>query len=62
MKDRIETGVKNDLKFSTVLMDSWFAAQENFEFITQKGKHFIAALKNNRLVALSVDDKNKDAL
>ena len=34
-----------------------FASQESFEYITGKGKHFIAALKNNRLVALSEDDK-----
>ena len=32
-------------------MDSWFAATENFEFI--------AALKDNRLVALSEADKKQ---
>ena len=42
-----------------VLMDCWFAAKENFEFIVKKNKHFVAALKNNRLVALSVDDKKQ---
>lgn len=40
-------------------MDSWFAAQENFEFILKKKKHFIAALKDNRLVALSREDKKQ---
>lgn len=42
-------------------MDCWFAAKENFEFILKKNKHFVAALKNNRLrlVALSLDDKKQ---
>jgi IS4 transposase len=40
-------------------MDSWYAAQENFEFIVKKKKHFIAALKDNRLVALSEADKKQ---
>jgi hypothetical protein len=40
-------------------MDSWFSAGENFDFITRKGKHFIAALKGNRLIALSKEDKGK---
>ena len=38
-------------------MDSWFASKENFEFILKKKKHFVAALKDNRLVALSAEDK-----
>ncbi|MDD1631524.1 MAG: hypothetical protein LUP91_04840 [Methylococcaceae bacterium] len=29
----------------------------NFEFILKKGKHFISAPKDNRLVALSEEDK-----
>ena len=40
-------------------MDSWFAATENFEFIVKKKKHFIASLKDNRLVALSEADKKQ---
>ncbi len=40
-------------------MDSWFASKENFDFITAKQRHFIAALKDNRLVALSEEDKRK---
>jgi IS4 transposase len=40
-------------------MDSWYAAQENFEFIVKKKKHFIAALKDNRLVALSEEGKKR---
>lgn len=59
MRDMIATCVNNALKFRTVLMDSWFASVENFEFIVKKKKHFIAALKDNRLVALSAADKKQ---
>jgi hypothetical protein len=42
-----------------VLTDSWFSLQDNFEFITARGKHFISALKDKRLVALSRPDKKQ---
>lgn len=38
-------------------MDYLFASPENFEFITDRQRYFIAALKDNRLVALSEGDK-----
>lgn len=57
MRQMIETCIRNTLKFRFVLMDSWFSSEENFDFITGKGKDFIAALKDNRLVALNEDDK-----
>lgn len=57
MREMIDTCIRNDLKFRFVLMDSWFSSEENFDFITGKGRHFIAALKDNRLVALSEDDR-----
>lgn len=59
MRSMIATCVNNALKFRTVLMDSWFASVENFEFIVKKKKHFIAALKDNRLVASSAVDKKQ---
>jgi hypothetical protein len=60
MREMIGACLRNGLKFRFVLMDSWFASKENFEFITARQRHFIAALKNNRLVALSEEDrKNK---
>lgn len=59
MRGMIKACMANQLKFRYVLMDSWFAAQDNFEFIVKKKKHFIAALKGNRLVALSEEDKKK---
>jgi SRSO17 transposase len=60
MREMIAVCLQNNLKFRFVLMDSWFASRENFDFITSKERHFIAALKSNRLVALSEEDrKNK---
>ncbi len=59
MRQMIQTCLKNALQFRFVLMDSWFSSEENFEFITSRDKHFIAALKDNRLIALSQDDRTK---
>ena len=59
MRQMIETCCENDLKFHFVLMDSWFSSEENFKFIRRKRKHFIAALKSNRLIALSEDDRKQ---
>jgi hypothetical protein len=57
MREMIATCINNGLKFKYILMDSWFGAVDNFEFITNKKKHFISAVKDNRLVALSEVDK-----
>jgi len=59
MRAMIDVCICNALKFHFVLMDSWFSSEENFDFIIDKGKHFIAALKDNRLVALSEEDRKK---
>jgi len=59
MRQMIDTCILNAVKFRFVLMDSWFASEENFDFITGKDKHFIAALKDNRLVALSEEDRKE---
>jgi hypothetical protein len=59
MREMIYTCLKNNLKFKYILMDSWFSAKDNFEFILKHKKHFIAALKDNRLVALSENDKKQ---
>ncbi|MCI4406668.1 MAG: transposase [Sulfuricurvum sp.] len=57
MRNMIQTCLLNQLKFRFVLMDSWFAATENFEFITKHKKEFIAALKDNRMFAPSLEEK-----
>jgi len=49
---------QNQLKFKYVIWDSWFSAKENMQLVKQKlGKEFVAAIKSNRLVALSEPDK-----
>jgi len=57
MRDMIQTCIANQLKFRFVLMDSWFSSTENFEFIVKHKKEFIAALKDNRLFASSLEEK-----
>jgi hypothetical protein len=59
MRQMIDTCIGNALKFRFVLMESWFSSEENFDFITDKGKHFIAALKDNRLVALTEEGREQ---
>jgi len=58
MRAMIDTCIRNELKFRFVLMDSWFSATENFEFIAGKSRHFIAALNDNRLIAVTEEDRN----
>jgi len=38
------------------LIDSWFSAKENFQYI-RNIEHFISAIKSNRLFATSLEDK-----
>ena len=59
LQDMFLRCVQNRLKFRYVLMDSWFAAKGNFALIRAQGKHFVAVLKDNRLVALSAADKQQ---
>ncbi len=59
LQDMFLRCVHNRLKFRYVLMDSWFAAKDNFELILAQGKHFVAVLKDNRLVALTETDKQQ---
>jgi SRSO17 transposase len=48
----------NGLEYSYVLADSWFSSKQNMEFIHDElGKQFVIALKSNRTVALSYEDK-----
>ncbi len=59
MREMIAICLMNAIKFRYILMDSWFGSKENFAFILEKDKHFIAALKDNRLVALTEQDKKE---
>lgn len=51
---------QNRLRFRFVLADNWFSAKENMVFIKQDmEKDFIMALKSNRTVALTPEDKRQ---
>lgn len=52
-----KTSLKNAIKFRYVLADIWFSSKENMEYILENKRHFIFAIKKNRLVALSKNDK-----
>jgi hypothetical protein len=58
VRSMVDTGMKNQLKFSWVLFDSWFTSVGNMEPIKLKhSKDFIGALTGNRLVALNEEDR-----
>jgi len=59
MREMIGRAINNQLKFRYVLMDIWFSAQENFEFIVKHKKEFISALKSNRKFASTLEDKRQ---
>ncbi len=48
------------VQFKCVLFDSWFSSSETLKYIHQKlNKAFVCPLKGNRLVALSLEDKQQ---
>ncbi len=58
MRQMLTTTINNQLKFKYVLMDSWFSSKENMSFIKRENnKDFICAVKSNRLIALSKEDR-----
>ena len=58
MRDMLSVCKRNRIKYRYVLADSWFSAKENLQFIRNSlDKHFVVAIKSNRTVALSYEDK-----
>jgi len=58
LRQMLRTCQHNQLKYRYVLADSWFSAKDNLTFIRHKlDKHFVVALKSNRTVALSYEEK-----
>ena len=50
----------NEILFSYVLADLWYAAADNMKFVVQElRKHFVFPLKENRRVALSAEDQKQ---
>lgn len=51
---------QNQLRYRYALFDNWFASKENMVFIkVDMGKDFVMALKSNRTVARSLEDKRQ---
>jgi hypothetical protein len=51
---------QNQLRYRYVLTDNWFSSKENMAFIKiELEKEFVMALKSNRTVALSLEDKRQ---
>ena len=51
---------QNQLLYRYVLADSWFCSTENMMFIRHAcNKHFLMAMKSNRKVSLSEEDKQQ---
>lgn len=59
MRNMFQTVLNNQIPFSFVLMDTWFSAKENFEYIVKRKKEFITAVKSNRYFATSLEEKHQ---
>ncbi len=59
LRERLKTLVdQNHIKFRYVLWDTWYSAAENMKFVVNDlHRHFVGAIKDNRTVALSEQDK-----
>ena len=52
--------LRNKVNYGYVLWDTWFSSVENFELVQKRlKKYFVAAIKSNRTVALSWNEKLK---
>jgi transposase len=58
MQEMISAAITNRVKFKYILADSWFSSSENMKFIKKKRKVFIFEMKDNRLAAMSKQDRN----
>ena len=51
---------QNGVNFGYVLNDSWYSSSQNMKYIRDEiGAHFIMAMKSNRKIALSEQDKSE---
>jgi hypothetical protein len=58
LRDMVKVCCQNNLLFRYVLADSWFCSNENMMFIRHGcDKHFLMAMKSNRKVSLTLEDK-----
>ncbi len=62
MRQMLRMCQHNQITYRYVLADSWFSAKDNLTFIRKTlQKHFVVALKSNRTVALSYEQKRQGA-
>jgi hypothetical protein len=60
LRNRLAVCQRNQLKYKYILTDSWFSSKENMSYIHKDlEKYFMMALKSNRTVALSEEDKKQ---
>lgn len=60
LREMLDVCCQNQLRYKYVLADSWFACTDTMKKIKiELSKEFIMALKENRTVALSLEDKKK---
>lgn len=60
VRDMLISAKHQHLRYRYVLFDTWFSASETLSFIVEKHKkHFVSAIKTNRLVAMSESDKHE---
>lgn len=58
-RSMFKVSLTNNIKFKYTLADIWFSSKENMELVIQKEKYFIFAVKKNRTVAETREDKLK---
>ena len=58
-RDLIQQAIRNRVPFQYVLADSWYGSVENINYLINREKEFIFALKSNRHVALSEADNQQ---
>ena len=58
MQAMINRHIQNQVQFKYILADSWYSSAENMRFINKRKKVFIFELKDNRMIALGVRERN----
>jgi hypothetical protein len=58
MREMVKQHIQKQVKFGYIPADSWFSSAGNMRFIQKKGKVFIFELKENRLIADSMEKRN----
>ena len=61
MQEMIKRHIQNQVDFKFILADTWYSSAENMRFINKKKKVFIFELKDNRMIALGVRERNAGA-